>query len=238
MKWICLILWGLLHPGFDEYDEMKPANYTDALAVLADRNQIEDKMLRIGTLAGPGNYSQALSELNQLTGTTDEIVAFKGYMSAVLQSGNDLMNIPDANYANAIGYVDDLNTSALAMSQGLHFLREEVYHPLIPIVPGLGERSSEANLGMITTAQTSAVVVSPNPFATSISFDFTNVTENGIYTIVANDLSGHSIWDSVKTGNGKVVWDTSNLPAGVYFYRIRSSLGDEVAFGKIVKLSK
>jgi hypothetical protein len=142
MKWIFWILLGLLHPGFDEFDEMKPANYTDALAILADRNQPEDKMLRIGTLAGQGNYTQALSELNDLTGTTDEIVAYKGYMTAVLASGSDLMNIPDANYATAKGYTDEVNTSALAMSQGLAHLREGVYHPLVPIADG-GESIGE-----------------------------------------------------------------------------------------------
>ncbi|TAK43317.1 MAG: T9SS type A sorting domain-containing protein [Saprospiraceae bacterium] len=239
MKWIIWILLGLLHPGFDANDDMRPANYTDALAILADRNQPEDRMLRIGTLAGQGNYTQALSELNDLTGTTDEIVAYKGYMTAVLASGSDLMNIPDANYATAKGYTDEVNTSALAMSQGLHDLRSGVYYPLIPIASGGGgDRSSEGQVQPIQTSKEPGVVVSPNPFVTAVSFEFRNVLGSDAYTIEATDMSGRIVWRDSVTGNCNVVWDASSLPAGVYFYRIRSNLGDEFAFGKVVKISK
>ena len=228
---------GLLHPGFDEFDEMKPANYTDALAILADRNQPEDRMLRIGTLAGRGNTVQALTELNQLTGTTDEIVAYKGYMAAVLASGSDLMNMPDADYATAKGYADDVNTSALAMSQGLQHLREGVYHPLVPITDG-GERSGEGQAETVQAEGQPGVMVSPNPFTNSVSFEFRGVTDGGIYSIEATDLSGRQVWKSETSGDGRVLWDASGLPAGVYFYRIRSSLGEEFAFGKVFKVSK
>jgi len=238
MKWIFWILLGLLHPGFDANDDMKPANYTDALAILADRNQPEDRMLRIGTLAGWGNTAQALSELNDLTGTTDEIVAYKGYMTAVLASGSDLMNMPDANYATAKGYTDEVNTSALAMSQGLAHLREGVYHPLVPIASGGGgDRSSEDSLLPSQTSKETGVVVSPNPFVTSISFDFRNLADD-TRIIEATDLSGRMVWKNTATGNGKVVWDTSSLPSGLYFYRVCSSLGDELAVGKIVKITQ
>ncbi len=230
-------LRGLLHPGFDANDDMKPANYTDAMAVLADRGQPEDIMLRIGTLAGQGNHAQAVSELNQLTGTSDEIVAFKGYMNAVLASGSDLLNMPDADYAAATGYVDELNTSALAMSQGLADLREGIYYPLIPILQGHGgERSSENLLETPKDEGKQGVSVSPNPFTNSVSFDVREIAEGGIYGIEVTDLSGRQVWKSEVSVDGTVFWNAPGLPAGVYFYRIRSSLGEEVANGKIVKV--
>ncbi len=231
-------LWGLLHPGVDANDDLKPANYTDAMAILADRNQPEDQMLRIGTLAGQGNYAQAQTELNLLAGTTTEILAYKGYMNAVLASGSDLMNIPDVDYTTAKGYVDDVNTSALAMSQGLHYLREGVYYPLVPLDAGVGSRSGsgKAISGPADTGQD--IVVSPNPFVATVSFDFRNLPDSDTYSIEATDLSGNIVWRKRMTGNGQTVWDATSLSSGIYFYRIRSGLGEEVASGKVVKINK
>ena len=50
-----------------------------------------------------------------------------------------------------------------------------------------------------------------------------------------NCVLGINLRNSVAA-DGNVLWDASGLPAGVYFYRIRSSLGEEVANCKVVKV--
>jgi len=101
-----------------------------------------------------------------------------------------------------------------------------------------GERSSGEIPQRLQSGKEPSVVVSPNPFVNSVWFDFRNLPDGVAYTIEATDLSGRLLWQNGITGNATVIWNASNLPSGVYFYRIRSSLGEEFAFGKIVKVSK
>ena len=118
-------------------------------------------------------------------------------------------------------------------------MRPACVYATVPIASGGGgERSGEGQTDTPQAEGQPGVAVSPNPFTSSVSFEFGGVTNDGVYSIEATGLSGRQVWKSETSGDGRVLWNASGLPAGVYFYRIRSGLGDEIAHGKVVKVNK
>lgn len=147
--------------------------------------------------------------------------------------------MPGQDFEDAIGFVEETNTSALAMSQALHHLRGGVYHPLIPLAPdSLGYRSADKPAAPEAAPPAPGVTVSPNPFTTVVTFDFGNLADPTEHAVEITGLSGRRVWQREGiAGGSRVAWDAAALPDGIYFYRIRSGLGGHLAHGKLLKIT-
>jgi hypothetical protein len=231
---------GILHPGFDTSEVPLYVAYDTILLILEDRNTPEDKMLRIGTLAAWGNYFGAQTALSQMPDTTEKYSTYIGYMTLLLDSQEDLMNLPAEDYRAALSYLDSVNTSSQSMAQAFHFLRSEAYHPLIPLSSGGGQQAKGLPGNTIIATLPGSyptVIATPNPFFKTVSFNISGFESEDNVSISVFDLNGKEVWRTNVTGNGSVVMVSEGLPTGYYFFSVRSSSG-EVHRGKIAKTGK
>ncbi len=76
----------------------------------------------------------------------------------------------------------------------------------------------------------------PNPFAESTTFRYT-LKESLLVNIQVFNGFGQLVAEPVNTNQAKgeqtLQWNSGNLPAGMYYYRIRA--GKQVGSGKMVK---
>jgi len=88
-----------------------------------------------------------------------------------------------------------------------------------------------------TQGSTLAVQSYPNPFITSISFEYVLSGSSRVKIGIFNTF-GQLVAEPVNTSQPKgehiLNWNAGNLPAGMYFYRIEA--GGMVGTGKVVKL--
>jgi hypothetical protein len=83
----------------------------------------------------------------------------------------------------------------------------------------------------------SSVVSYPNPFTSSTTFEYV-LEESGMVTIEIFNQTGQMISELVNqqeaSGKHQVTWNVEGMPAGVYFYSLRS--GKQLQTGKLVIL--
>ncbi len=87
----------------------------------------------------------------------------------------------------------------------------------------------------ITTIPTLTSTVLPNPFTINVAIQV-NATTNGNHTFEVYNMAGqrvHTESRHLTPGQQTIVWEGSDVPKGVYFYKINSASG--VASGKLVK---
>lgn len=87
----------------------------------------------------------------------------------------------------------------------------------------------------LSSIPTLSSTVLPNPFAINVAIQL-NVAEAGNHTLEVYNLAGqrvHSESRHLVPGQQTLVWEGSEVPKGVYFYKINSQSG--VASGKLVK---
>jgi hypothetical protein len=228
-----IALRGLIHQGFDGDGNDLPARYEDALAVLQSRNQPEDRVILIGSLASMGEYAQAQAALALLPNSGTENTAYKAYMTNFLSGGSgDISAFSEAKYQNALTYLDDVNTSAQTMAQTLQLMRDGVYTPFIPI-----EHAESAPRTVNIVAESSQQMVAPNPFASSVSFDLSKLSPETTYTIEVSDRFGRVIWSATSQGAESAIWNAASFANGQYYFTIRSAT-ERPRSGKLVKISE
>jgi hypothetical protein len=77
----------------------------------------------------------------------------------------------------------------------------------------------------------------PNPFSTTTSLEY-KLCQSEVVRITFYDQFGKQvvvIEEYQPKGEQKIVWYAENLPAGIYFFRLQ--VGEQVAPGKVVKIS-
>lgn len=100
------------------------------------------------------------------------------------------------------------------------------------VVPDIGAYEFPANVG-IEPAVTAAVkeqTCYPNPFSDKLNITVNNMERSDV--ILFNAISGKTF---KKQFTGTTSVDTGELPAGIYFYEIRTN-GERYSAGKIIKL--
>jgi len=228
-------LQGLIHTGADSEDNLNPSRYDDVMDILLDRNQAEDRMLLVGTLYAQGDYTAAQSELNSLQGTTTQINAYRDYMSNLLASESQVVDMPDAYYQTALDFLEEDGTSARAMAQNLHFLREAVYYPLEAIEPSSSRPAEGVSSTKSNQDKLAAWAITPNPFISQIQFRALSATGQSASVEVFNAL-GQKVWSAQIQSGNQVTWNFADgIPGGTYYYFIRSADG-ATQTGKIVNL--
>jgi hypothetical protein len=228
-----IALRGLIHQGFDGDGNDLPARYEDALVVLYSRNQPEDRVILVGSLASMGEYAQAQAELALLPNTGVENTAYKAYMTNFLSGGSgDISAFSEAKYQNALTYLDDANTSAQTMAQTLQLMRDGIYTPFIPI-----ERAESAPRSKANKVEYVQQLATPNPFVNSVSFDLSKLNPEITYTIEVSDWFGRVIWSTTAQGTESVFWDAASSANGQYYFTIRSA-SERPRSGKLIKISE
>jgi len=81
-----------------------------------------------------------------------------------------------------------------------------------------------------------SIRVSPNPFHDEVEFTF-NLSRDGEVKLNILDVQGKvlkSVFDgNLSSGSHSLKWNGDNLPAGVYFYQLKTI--DGVKTGKLVR---
>lgn len=228
-------LRGLIHTGFDREQSALPADYENALVVLRDRNQPEDRSILIGSLASMGRYREAQVENTQWRALDDESQTYKSYMDNLLTAGTDLSALPQRNYQAAMEALGAENASASGLAENLRYLVEGVYTPLIAVEPkrGSSERSSETK----ALATPNTVVVQPNPFSNEVTFDLKGLKDGESYQVYIMDLYGRLVEQTNVLGGQRFTWDASDLADGQYLYQIRMEKA-VVESGKLLKVGQ
>jgi len=77
----------------------------------------------------------------------------------------------------------------------------------------------------------------PNPFNPTTTIEY-SLPKTGNVSLIAYNLLGeevtHLVSESQQAGYHKVIWDASNLPSGIYFYRLQA--GDFIETRKMILL--
>jgi hypothetical protein len=224
---------GLIHTGLTVDTLDQPANYDDALTVLRTRNQIEDRIILIGSLASMGRNAEAITENALLSTSNSEAAACKAYFSNVLDAGTPLTSLPDANYHTALNSLSDVNVSTRAMAETLSHLKDGTDYPLIAAAPQIRSHLRSSS-DVLTSSQPGGVVVSPNPFSSIVKFNLEGLDQHTRYSVVITDLLGKVLEVLHSVGGQDLIWHAGQAPNGQYFYQIRTEK-EVVQSGKLVK---
>jgi predicted outer membrane repeat protein len=90
-----------------------------------------------------------------------------------------------------------------------------------------------AEEGLRPQASSPTLQATPNPFRTSLTLAFSPREREGVRVRIF-DAQGRVVADLSGANSGRIVWDASRLPAGVYCYRVVAA-GSEHR-GRVVKL--
>lgn len=117
--------------------------------------------------------------------------------------------------ALSYAFSDDLRTEF----RNLHFpVSDEIYVDLIGMVTGIDEKNERLPL-KFTLFQNY-----PNPFnpTTNISFSIPNrcAVSLKIYNILGKEVTTLVNNEIMNAGRHRITWDASDLPSGIYFYRL------------------
>lgn len=77
----------------------------------------------------------------------------------------------------------------------------------------------------------------PNPSSGIFKFEFYLKQPSGVSLVVINNfgqMMATLLDESLKPGEYHLSWNTENLPAGIYYYKLK--VGDQLKSGKIIKL--
>jgi|GEM_PF-1675142 len=233
-----IALRGLIHTGFDAEGADLPAQYDNVLSLLQFRNQPEDQILRIGSLASMDRLADAQAANNALNTATAQNAAYKAYLTNILSSGTDLTALPAANYNTAMLSLTAENVCTRAMAENLQYFREGAYHPLVAVNPEgsesrpLSERQEAQSLN-----QRLKIKVLPNPFSDEVIFDLSGLPLLEQYSLSITDMLGRTLFSMPVNGGLPFKWQTSQISDGPYFYQIRSDKRI-VQSGKLLKGTK
>ncbi len=147
----------------------------------------------------------------------DSIVGSKKFKVGIVKLNSSSNIIRDNPYSITLRAKSfDLNNEFHFKDITYLFFTKDIDLPPMPIVTGIGERSSDE------------IKVYPNPFSNQINFDFDSNSKNQIEIL---DSKGEMILNANLNKDGIV--DTSSLSRGFYILRIRKGLN--IRTQKIVK---
>ena len=211
---------------------------TRAIALLANRNQQEDKRILAATYASLGNYSTAQQYLQQVTGATTEIQDFIFYYTVLINAGlagRDAYHLTAAEFAQLAPLMTHTST-VVEQIKVLDHILNGVYHPLVA-ESGIGGRpSGDRSDETVDDLTNERLGVLPNPFESEVRFIAPEGTV--IKTLSIVDVSGKTIY-SQKLGDGSsmLLLNTASMPQGLLFYQCQLSDGKTLR-GKIIHQSK
>ncbi|MCB0695958.1 MAG: T9SS type A sorting domain-containing protein [Chitinophagaceae bacterium] len=92
----------------------------------------------------------------------------------------------------------------------------------VKVLTGIGDMDNKKAL----------LKVYPNPARDYVIFEYSEPTTAGAITVELNNIVGQKAGSVRLDNNGKAVWDTHALPAGVYIYRLQQG-GEVIAAGRV-----
>jgi hypothetical protein len=191
-----------------------------------------------------GQPSQAAAVLSQavtLFGLNDEDASgFSDVQAIVNLIGNQSVYSLDAQTLYALAsYADGNGSEAALLAQNIRTMYGFYYPPIYQLPDGVGERSSEGNLeDRPKIAQELILTASPNPASGEMSFAIAGKDLEGMELVLnVTDLNGKAVWSQRLSGKDPIVnvhWNTTQVPNGIYVYRLTSQNGRYNLSGKIV----
>ncbi len=179
-------------------------------------------------LLAKGQNSAAFSRLNAISSkynlTESELSDLSDYR-AIMQviQGESISGLSSTKIQQLLGYAN--NGKGISAAWAKNILTVNGYHfPPQPKPLGGSERSQKEELKI---QKHDAYFVSPNPAKDQVRFARVDIQAITSTFIIVTDTYGRIVWQSpantIKTDN--VVWQTGNIPDGVYFYAVRDTNG-------------
>lgn len=215
------------------------SNYLPAIqkgiTLLAGRNQQEDKRILAATHTALGNYSEAQTWLQQVSGTDAETQDFVQLYTMLINAGlagRDAYHLTAQDFASVSGQLTH-TTAASEQVRALDHILNRQYH-LLQAESSEGERSANLPISEEAKEPASALTVYPNPFNDLVRFEAPAGTT--IIGLRISDISGKAVFDwSDTAGQRTLNWQTKAVMEGVFLYHCRLSNGETVQ-GKLLQM--
>lgn len=205
------------------------------VTLLTGRNQQEDKRILAATHTALGNYSEAQTWLQQVSGTDAETQDFIQLYTMLIDAGlagRDVYHLTAQDFASVSGQLPH-TTATSEQVRALDHILNGRYHPLQAETSG-GERSVSRPGGEEAKAPASALRVYPNPFNDFVRFEAPAGTT--IVSLRITDIFGKSVheWNDMA-GEQALNWQAKPTTEGVFLYQCRLSNGETMQ-GKLLQL--
>jgi len=189
----------------------------------------------------PGQASTALLQAETLFGLNAEDAAdFSDLSDIVNLIGTQSVYSLDAQTLDALdGYTSGNGLEATVLAQNIRTMYGSHYPPRYQLPGEGGERSREGKQeASPKIAEGLTLMASPNPASGDVTFAIEGkALEDTELALTVSDLNGKTLWSQRLRGNGPIVnlvWNTAQVPDGIYAYRLASHDGQYSLTGKIV----
>ncbi len=188
----------------------------------------------------PAQASATLLQASSLFGlNTEDAADFSDLSDIVNLIGEQSVYSLNAQTLDALdGYTIGDGLEAVVLAQNIRTMYGSHYPPRYQLPGEGGERSSEGNKEAQSNIVDGLVLkASPNPASADVTFTIEgNVLEGNELTLSVTDLNGKLVWSQriAREGNQvNKVWNTKEIPNGIYVYRLASQNGQYSLTGKI-----
>jgi hypothetical protein len=179
-------------------------------------------------LLAKGQNSKAFAQLDAISSkynlSESELSDLNDYRAIMqIMQGESVSGLSSSKVQQLLGYAN--NGKGISAAWAKNILTVKGYHfPPLPKPLGSKERSPNER---VSVQKTDLYIVSPNPAKDMVKFSRMDVQSlTGTFIVVTN-TDGRIVWQSPASmdSSNHIIWQTTNAPAGVYFYTIRDAKG-------------
>ncbi len=223
------IIRGIIIDSIVDYTDYR--NWLDNIGILSSDKQI------IGTYLSEGDTSSAKAMLNILPGiynlTGNELDAFNDYCYLInldislRNNGLTYYDLDSAEIDNLQWLADSSSLDAKWIARNiLSTYHNDNYCNCLYISDSATQKSDKINNAWHGINKGLALECSPNPARSWTQFSYILPVSNTKAEIIITDITGKPIDKLVVTGNkGKKLWDTRNIPDGIYICTLKTDGG-------------
>ncbi|MBL7827645.1 MAG: hypothetical protein JNJ57_13510 [Saprospiraceae bacterium] len=215
-------------------DSLFQPGTTRAVTLLTNRNQQEDKQILVGTHLDLGNNSTALQLLQQVNGSTTEVMDFLLYYNVLANAalaGRNPYNLTQTEFSTLAPLMTH-NSSVADQVKVIDHVLNGVYHPMEGEPNQQNRSENQDGQPESVTPDLNQVITAPNPFSNEVRF--LAPVGTSIISIEIMDLTGKLEYSRIfENENSSVSWKPDGITSQIMVYRCGLSNG-KYSTGKLM----